>query len=90
MEKNNKRKAALGENVEGRRVLLVAGAENPDGILHDLIKVLEDHSCEGTFCYFSGIFFLYFLFLISFGKNIFSFQIQWSGRIFTSDEKKRI
>ena len=65
MEKNNKRKAALGENVEGRRVLLVAGAENPDGSLHNLIKVLEDHSYEGTFCYFSGIFFLY-LFIFHF------------------------
>ena len=66
MEKNNKRKAALGENVEGRRVLLVAGAENADGILHDLIKVLEDHSYEGTFCYFSGIFFLYLFLFFSF------------------------
>ena len=64
MEKNIKRKAEFGESVEGR-VLLVAGAENPDGILHDLIKVLEDHSYEGTFCYFSGIFFL-FLFFFSF------------------------
>ena len=64
MEKNNKRKAELGESFEGR-VLLVAGAENPDGILHDLIKVLENHSYEGTFCYFSGIFFLY-LFIFHF------------------------
>ena len=65
MEKNNKRKAELGKSVEGR-VLLVAGAENADGILHDLIKVLEDHSYEGTFCYFSGIFFLYLFLFFSF------------------------
>ena len=69
MEKNNKRKAdQLVESVEAT-VLLVAGAENPDGSLHNLSEVLEDHSYEGTFCYFSGIFFLYLFFFISFGKN---------------------
>ena len=49
MENQNKRKAELGKSVEGK-VLLFAGAENADGILHNFRKELEDHSYEGTFC----------------------------------------
>ncbi|KAF3960367.1 hypothetical protein CMV_014912 [Castanea mollissima] len=40
----------MGDRVEGRGVLLVAGAENPEEFFHDLIKVIEDHSYEVFKC----------------------------------------